>query len=389
MFTFGAITLSAAVLSACSSPEGAIPVLRTSGEAVNSAPLTSSSAGQTGTWATVALGNLNDPLNTFWQLFFLSASSSEWELATPPGVASNGGLVATVSPSGTVTAGFEPSLDLRFSPLAQSADQGATWAPGVLPGGLALVADSLAASSGHQFLALLRSGGGEVVTSSGDLTNWTTVASTRGLAGDNSTAGCGVKALTAVAFGASGEDVVGAACAHGAEPGIFDLVNGNWRSVGPTLPDSTAGPSQVLRLVATPSAVTALVSAGEGSARRLFALWSADGLKSWSISASLPLKGGLKGGSLTSTGVTPTGGLAVAIKSGDGTRSAWVISSPGNQWQKLAPPPAGTSAVVATPSGGFDALIENQSTLEVDELGSGGWHRIQALAVPIQYGSSG
>ena len=385
MFTFGAITLSAAVLSACSSPEGAIPVLRTSGEAVNSAPLTSSSADQTGTWATVALGNLNDPLNTFWQLFFLSASSSEWELATPPGVASNGGLVATVSPSGTVTAGFEPALDLRFSPLAQSADQGATWAPGVLPGGLALVADSLAASSGHQELALLRSGGGEVVTSSGDLTNWTTVASTRGLAADNSTAGCGVEALTAVAFGASGEDVVGAACAHGAEPGIFDLVNGNWRSVGPTLPDSTAGPSQVLRLVATPSGVTALASAGEGSARRLFALWSADGLKSWSVSAPLPLKGG----SLTSTGVTPTGGLAVAIKSADGTRSAWVISSPGNQWQKLAPPPAGTSAVVATPSGGFDALIENQSTLEVDELGSGGWHRIQALAVPIQYGSSG
>jgi hypothetical protein len=347
--------------------------------------LTSSAAGQTGTWATVALGNLNDPLNTFWQLFFLSASSSEWELATPPGVASNGGLVATVSPSGTVTAGFEPSLDLRFSPLAQSADQGATWAPGVLPGGLALVADSLAASSGHQELALLRSGGGEVVTSSGDLTNWTTVASTRGLAADNSTAGCGVEALTAVAFGAIGEDVVGAACAHGAEPGIFDLVNGNWRSVGPTLPDSTAGPSQVLRLVATPSGVTALASAGEGSARRLFALWSADGLKSWSVSAPLPLKGG----SLTSTGVTPTGGLAVAIKSADGTRSAWVISSPGNQWQKLAPPPAGTSAVVATPSGGFDALIENQSTLEVDELGSGGWHRIQALAVPIQYGSSG
>ena len=385
MFTFGAITLSAAVLSACSSPEGALPVLRTSGEAVNSAPLTSSSAGQTGTWATVALGNLNDPLNTFWQLFFLSSSSSEWELATPPGVASNGGLVATVSPSGTVTAGFEPSLDLRFSPLAQSADQGATWAPGVLPGGLALVADSLAASSGHQQLALLRSGGGEVVTSSGDLTNWTTVASTRGLAGDNSTAGCGVEALTAVAFGAIGEDMVGAACAHGPEPGIFDLVNGNWRSVGPTLPDSTAGPSQVLRLVATPSAVTALVSAGEGSARRLFALWSAAGLKSWSVSASLPLKGG----SLTSTGVTPTGGLAVAIKSGDGTRSAWVISPPGNQWQKLAPPPAGTSAVVATPSGGFDALIENQSTLEVDALGSGGWHRIQVLAVPIQYGSSG
>ncbi len=385
MFTFGAITLSAAALSACSSPEGTIPVLQSSGEAVNPAPLTSSFASQTGTWATVALGHLNDPLNTFWQLLFLSSSSSKWELATPPGVASNGGLVASASPSGTVTVGFEPSLDLHFSPLAQSTDLGATWAPGVLSGGLSVEPDSLAASSGHQFLALLRSGGGKVVSNSGDLTNWTTVASTRGLAADNSTAGCRVEALTAVAFGATSEDVVGAACAHGAEPGIFDLVNGNWRSVGPTLPDSTAGPSQVLRLVATPSGVTALASAGEGSARRLFALWSADGLKSWSVSAPLPLEGG----SLTSTGVTATGGLVVAIKSTDGIRSASVISPPGNQWQELAAPPAGTSAVVATPSGGFDALIENQSTLDVDTLGSGGWHRIQALAVPIQYGSSG
>jgi len=37
----------------------------------------------------------------------------------------------------------------------------------------------------------------------------------------------------------------------------------------------------------------------------------------------------------------------------------------------------------------FDALIADQSNLDVDTLGSGGWHRTQTLNVPIQYGSSG
>jgi hypothetical protein len=280
-----------------------------------------------------------------------------------------------------VTVGFEPSKELQFSPLAQSTNRGAIWTPGVLPGGLAAVPDALAATGGHQYLALLR--GGKVVSNGGDLINWATAVSTRDLIADK--AGCKVEGLSAVAFGATGDDVVGAACAHGTESGIFDLVNGNWRSVGPTIPVSTAGPSQVLRLVDTPAGVTALVSAGEGSARMLFALWSADGLKSWSVSAPISLGGE----SLTSTGVTASGGLVIATKSADGTRSASAISPSGDQWQELASPPTGTSAVVATPSGGFDALIAKRSTLDVDALGSGGWHHIQALAVPIQYGSSG
>ena len=53
------------------------------------------------------------------------------------------------------------------------------------------------------------------------------------------------------------------------------------------------------------------------------------------------------------------------------------------------PPPAGTSAVVATPEGFFDALVASQSTLDVYTLGRGGWSRTQMLSVPIQYGSSG
>jgi hypothetical protein len=336
----------------------------------------------TGTWATVAMGHLDDPVNTFWQLVFLADTTPVWHLATPPGVASNGGLVASVDASGAVAVGFEPSVELRFSPLARSTDRAATWVPGVLPGGLASVPDALAASNGHGYLALL--GGGQVEASAGDLTSWTTVATTRGLTADPATAGCGVEALSAAGFGTGGEDLVGAACAHGTRPGLFARVGGSWRSVAPALP-VVSGPSQVVRLVDTPAGVTALVTTGTGPTRRLFALWSADDLHSWSVSAPEPL-GRAR---LISTGVSVAGGLVVAATSAAGARSASTITPTGSQWQGLASPPLGTSAVVATPGGGYDALVPDRSTLDVDALSGGGWRPIQALTVPIQYGSSG
>ena len=380
----GAIVLSAAVLSACSSAGDSRAAPSPSPHGLATVPLATSFAGQTGTWATLAMGHLDEPLNTFWQLLYLSDSSSAWEMATPPGVASNGGLVVSFGPSATVTAGFEPSLDLRFSPLAQSTDQGSTWEPGVLPGGLASVPDSLAASAGHQYLALLRTGGGDVVTNNGDLAEWKRVASTATLIADPSASACDVEALTAVSFAPNGEELVGAACARGPEVGIFESVDGAWQPIGPSVP-APEGPTQVLRLVATAAGTTALVSAGEGRARRLVALWSSDGVKSWSVSASLPLGRG----SLTSTGVTATGGLIVTVRGADGSASASAISPSGGPWRPLAPLPAGTSVVVGAPDGVFDALIADQSSLDVDTLGSGGWHRTQTLNVPIQYGSSG
>ena len=105
------------------------------------------------------MGRLDDPLNTFWQLLALTGGS--WELATPPGVASNGGLMVAAQPQ-SVLAGFGPSQDLRFSPLAHSTDQGSSWDPGVLPAGLARVPDALVEGADDS-LALLRSGRGTVV----------------------------------------------------------------------------------------------------------------------------------------------------------------------------------------------------------------------------------
>jgi len=381
VLVLGAIVLSATVVAACTptdAPSGVSPPA----EAVLPTPLESSTAGPGTSWVVMPMGHLDDPTNTFWQMFYRSGTSSRWELATPPGVASNGGLVATIGSSGTVTAGFEPSQGLLFSPLAQTADLGATWSQGLLPGGLAPVPDALASSGAHQFLALLRDDGGRVVTDGGGLTTWTTVTSARKLASYPSSARCGITGLSAVTHGTDGDPVVGTACAHGSRPGIFESSDGSWHSVGPPLPDTVSGPTRVIRLLDTPAGVTALVSAGKGTPHSLFALWSADG-STWTVSAPLRLPAGP-----SSTGVTATGGLVVVTGGAGGRRTASIVDPSGGRWDVLPTPPGGTSAVVDGPDGTIEALIADQSTLHVDALDSDGWHRVQTSGVAIQYGSS-
>ncbi len=380
----GAAALAATALAGCSGSDGAVPS-QASSALPGSIPLADSSADTAGTWATVPMGHLNDPLNTFWQLFSLAPGSSHWALATPPGVASNGGLVAALGGSGSLTAGFGPSINLRFSPLARTTDQGANWTAGVLPGPLALVPDALAASSDARSLALLGHHGGEVVASGGDLSSWRTIATSGSLAASTASSGCGIQALTAVAFQSNGDEVVGAACGHGDRAGVFVRRGGSWLSTGPLVPAPAKGPIQVIRLLGTANGATTLISAGADRSRQLFAAWSTDGMATWSLSAPLHENGG----SLTSTGSTTAGGLIAVTKAPDGTRSAAVIDAPGTAWRALAPLPTGTVVVAPNRSGTFDALVVDQSTLQVDALGAAGWHHLGTVDVPIQYGSSG
>ena len=46
-----------------------------------------------GTWAVAVMGGSAAEHNNFWQLFVRPTATGKWRLATPPGVASNGGLV--------------------------------------------------------------------------------------------------------------------------------------------------------------------------------------------------------------------------------------------------------------------------------------------------------
>jgi hypothetical protein len=378
------VTLAASALAGCSSGGGTANSSTGDGSGAvrPTIPLASSTVESTTTWATLPMGHLDDPLNTFWQLLAL-ASGSTWQLATPPGVASNGGVVAAAG-TASVLAGFEPSQDLRFSPLAQSTDQGSSWAPGLLPAGLAVAPDALAEGNGES-LALLRTGGGTVMTSTGDLSTWNPVATAHSLARVSALSGCGIAALTAVTLDGAGAPMVGASCTRGGQAGLFALSSTGWAWAGPGIPGLAGGPTQVVRLDQTVGGTAALVTAGSGAAARVFGMWSTNGLRTWTVSDGLPLDGA----ALASTGVTGAGGFVIATRGGGSGPTASVISPSGTRWQALPALPSGTTSVTATPSGGFDALVPEQSTLSVYGLGSVGWGRIQRLRVDIQYGSSG
>ena len=156
-----------------------------------------------GTWAVAVMGGSAASHNNFWQLFVRPAATGRWRLATPPGVASNGGLVLAGLGAGSVVAGFRPSQELSYSPLATTHDNGAAWTPGLLDAALADVPDALAAAPGSgRLLALLTSGGAELSGPGG--TAWTRLATRRALAASAAGGRCGLGRLTAAAFSLSG-----------------------------------------------------------------------------------------------------------------------------------------------------------------------------------------
>ena len=383
-----ALGVLGAVLSACSSDA---PIPSASSDVL---PPAQAVADANGSWATILMGHLDDPLNTFGELLYrpggptcpgaAPCAPADWALATPPGVASNGGLFAAVDSSGTVTAGFGVTLDLRFSPLAQSSDAGATWSPGILPAGLVPVTDALAAS-GPDRLALASAGGGQVLTASGDLSTWSVLAKGTAIDAGARRAGCTPGALTAVAVTATGDDLAAAVCTSGRRAGVFRVGSGGRAGVmtplGPTLPGSVTGPIRVDRLVSTSTGLSALVEAGSGSSTRLFLATSTDGALTWSVSSPFATEG-----TTVSASVDDSGTMVVVVARGNRLTAA--VGAPGAPWVTLPAPPRGTSVVVSGPTGSYSALIPSGSTLTVDVLSGGRWAHHQTMAVPIQYGST-
>ncbi len=141
----------------------------------------------------------------------------------------------------------------------------------------------------------------------------------------------------------------------------------------------------MIRLDQTPAGTAALVSAGSGGAARLFGMWSTNDLRTWTVSAGLPLDGA----ALVSTGVTGPGGFVVT-SSGGGPPTASVVTPTAAQWQRLPALPRGTTSVTGHPGRGVRRPGARTSpSSSVFALGTSGWDRVQKLPVDIQYGSSG
>jgi len=107
---------------AASSGPTAVPA---TGSALTSlAPLATSFAGSAGTGqAIVPMGGPAAEEDNFWELFVRPAGSAQWRLATPAGVADNGGL-EVAGTGGSLVTGFRPSQNLTFTPLIETSDGG-------------------------------------------------------------------------------------------------------------------------------------------------------------------------------------------------------------------------------------------------------------------------
>jgi hypothetical protein len=343
--------------------------------------LATSLATASGTWAVAVMGGSAASHNNFWQLFVRPTPAGKWRLATPPGVASNGGLVLASPGAGSVVAAFRPSQDLASSPLAISHDNGTTWTPAILDAGLADVPGALAAAPGGRLLALLANGQAQLSSSGG--TAWTQLATRHALASSPAGRRCGLGDLTAAAFSPSGTPELAGTCAHHGTVGIFAYTGGTWHLAGPALPAALAHqPITVLRLTTTGTTGTtvALLAAGTGQAAGVLAAWFTGA--HWALSPPLPLHGA----KLTSASFGP-GGSAAAVLSGDRGQA---ITGPANGWRSLPPLPPGTATLAPGATGGWDALAVDRTRLAIWHAGPGArqWASTQTIQVPIQFGSS-
>jgi hypothetical protein len=354
--------------------------------ATNSVPppsLATSLPTATGTWAVVVMGGTAATHNNFWQLFSRPATASTWRLATPPGVASNGGLVLASAGTGPIVAGFRPSQDLANSPLATTHDNGATWTPAILDAGLADVPDALAAApSGGRLLALLTNG--TVKLAAPGATAWTTLATQQSLAASAAATGCRPGNLTAATFSPSGTPLLAADCTRPGTTGIFARTSQGWHPAAPTLPGQYRHQKvAVLRLTTATGVTTALLAVGTGSAAHLLAAWSTDGGAHWSLSQPLPLRGAR----VTSTAFGADRAAAVILTG----NHAQTTNASARSWHPLPALPPGTATLAAGTAGGWDALTVHHTKLTVWQLPPGArtWATSQTITVPIQFGSSG
>ena len=350
--------------------------------------LATSLSGSAASWAVVEMGGSAAQHNNFWELFARPAAGTGWKLATPVGVASNGGLVAAVTgPAGLVT-GFRPSQDLVFSPLTATSDGGTSWTSGgVVSSGLADLPGALAAGPAGRLLAVTDSG--DIEAGSLTAANWTRLTTQSALSRGPGRP-CQLTAVTAAAWTPDGQPLVAGDCRQPGTVGIFVLRAGTWHATGPALPATLARePVSVIGLSATGARITAVLAAGTAARTGLIAAWSANGANTWTLSPKLSTGPASAGPPSVSFG--SDGSASVALPARHAVTGGATIGWQGATWQSLPPLPARTATLATAPGGQPEALAVDRGTLTVWELATLSavrWTLAQTVHVPIPYGSS-
>ena len=373
--TIGILTITAG----CSSHSSASSSATAANGSVG-VPLATSVSTSTSSWATFPMGHLDDPSNTFWEVFTMPSGGQRWAEHTPPDVADNGGLVIAPTSTGVVV-GFRPSQLLSFSPLASTDDGGVTYTPGLLPGGLADVPDALSVSPSGHAAALTAT---QVLTSAATLSPWQPVTTSAAIRALPAGQACGVEQVTAV-MTTDTDTFVGLSCSKRGVVGLLKRAGSAFVSADVPLPTADANDViEVLRVVQYNRGIAALLGLRNGSTTNYVAAWnSTPGSAAWTLSAPQPL-----GGALISTAVTSGVGFAVLTKASSGALSAAVVAPQGSAWTQLPTPPAGT-ATIAVAGNRTDALVADSATFTDYQVTDGKWVNVQTVQVAIPYGSSG
>jgi hypothetical protein len=375
---FATVTTLATAASAPARVHPNIPVLATSVSTT------------TGTWAAVPMGHLNQPLNTFWQLFFRPIGQTNWtDFASSLAVATNGGLLLTTSPGKTLDIGIRPANLLNFSTIVSLSGSGAARPVGLLPSGLANRPSALAlgAQNGSS-LAIVNAGSDlQVLEGSQDLFAWHTLTTQHSLVSTSSGQVCGLQTITAVAYNGRNA-LVGGSCNHPGIVGIFSRYGKGWNLVGPTLPESLDHSEvQVLSFQRSASGTSALLSVATGTDTDLVVAWATNN-GHWSISPALPLDASWH---VTSIGPKNATGIFVLLAGPNRSVQANLLSGPNTSWQRLPPLPAGTATLAFGSKNQIHALVANNVEFSdwMFSTNSNGWIKGQSITIPIQFGSSG
>ena len=248
-------------------PTSGIPAIPT--------PLATSIHSDAGTWVTLPMGNLSQPLNTFWQLFFQPTGTTLWsDKVKATAVATNGGLVLASAGDQPFVAGVRPSHLLHFSPLISTDDAGISWSGGLLPEGLAASPGALSTASSGQSLALVGNGlGARVLVNSGSLSKWSTLTTARQLA-------VGEREGLRVALAdhrrlLANSVVVGAGCSRPGVAGIFAEKAGRWHLDPLALPGSLRqGRVEVLTMEQTIDGLVALLGISTKAGTAVVGAWT-------------------------------------------------------------------------------------------------------------------
>jgi hypothetical protein len=374
-----AVTVLAAAL--CCGCGSTAPVATSPARPIGPLPLATSVTSGQASWAVLPMGAPSGP-NLFWQLFLLRAGSSQWTLATPPDVATNGAIALAGQAGPALLIGIHPSLYLGFSPISSTSNYGGKWHSSAPAPGLASVPDALAAAPGNQqLIALDRASTVEVTKPHGQ--SWTTLATEHSIARTAAGQNCGLTMLTAVSYARPAEPLVAGDCSRPGHAGIFAFAAGTWQAAGPELPASLAGqPIQVLRLTSTSSGDLALLLAGRAKSAVLLAAWLT-GDRHWAVSSPVSLASA----TIAATASGSDGSAGVALTGSH----ALVIAGQGSQWQQTPALPGGRDVTLAILAAGeVDALSAAGGKLTSWQWQAGGttWTKTQVMKVPIQYGSS-